>query len=355
MRTRPNPGGTGWFGAANGAPGVFAHAQRCTAVRARVPLASKGLAGPPVQWQQGAQLPGPRPRAGPRQVRAREARGLAPGRQDVPRSSIRRRRIEARRQAPETGKPIAYMEHDAKGGRSSGTRGPAADAARGSSSRCVVIGARPRRIGAERRRRRRDHCPDHPPVVQWGELVDGLRHDRPCGGVNEYGGHPGQGLRSVVLPRLYRARAPARRLVDDRVLPEDRHDAPRPWDGSRARSSRVRQISRCLPNATVRRGCPCLRRSASAGRPRRSGGSASRSRCGARARGRSFGKSTLTENTGPWHKVPDGGAEGKRPRAVLPRSQARPCYLAGVSRTVRLTEAGSSKGGIKLWLGPSCG
>ena len=116
VRTRPNPGGTGWFGAANGVPGVFAHAQRCSAVRARVPLSAKGLAGPPVQWHKelDCQVRG-RVLVHVRSMLAKPADWRRADRTYLgARSDVVESKLAVRLQT--SGKPIAYMEHDAKGG-----------------------------------------------------------------------------------------------------------------------------------------------------------------------------------------------------------------------------------------------
>lgn len=115
VRARPQPKGTGPFGAANGAPGVFAHSQRCGAARAPVPLSSKGLAGPPVRWDKTLGCP-VRGRVvihvrsvlrEPAEWRREDRSYVGAGGQVV------ETKLAVRLQ--KTGKAIAYMEHNAKG------------------------------------------------------------------------------------------------------------------------------------------------------------------------------------------------------------------------------------------------
>jgi hypothetical protein len=115
VRTRPNPSGSGWYGAANGVPGVFASVERCTAVRARVPLSARGLAGPPVQWHKELEcrVRG-RVLVHVRSVLERPAQWRRADRAYVgARSNVVESRLAVRLQR--SGNPIAYMEHDPKG------------------------------------------------------------------------------------------------------------------------------------------------------------------------------------------------------------------------------------------------
>jgi hypothetical protein len=116
VRTRPHPRGYGWYGAAKGVPGVFASAQRCPAVRAGVPLSAKGLAGPPVEWHKELEcrVRG-RVLVRVRSVLARPAEWRRADRTYFgARSDVVETKLAVRLQR--SGKPIAYMEHDAKGG-----------------------------------------------------------------------------------------------------------------------------------------------------------------------------------------------------------------------------------------------
>lgn len=112
---QPEHPGLAYNYSAGGVAGVFAHSRRCASARAALPLSSRGLAGPPTRWQKDLDCP----------VRGRvliRVRAVLQspdewGRVDRSYAGVRQPLVEAKLavRLQKTGKPIAYMEHDAKG------------------------------------------------------------------------------------------------------------------------------------------------------------------------------------------------------------------------------------------------
>jgi hypothetical protein len=113
---QPEHPGLAYNSSVGGNAGVFAHSRRCTPARKPVPLSPRGLPGPPVAWEKQLDCP----------VRGRvlvhvRADLRSPDdwrRVDPSYAGVRQPLVAARLavRLEKTGKPIAFMELDSKGG-----------------------------------------------------------------------------------------------------------------------------------------------------------------------------------------------------------------------------------------------
>jgi hypothetical protein len=115
-RTQPDHPGIAFEYPVRGAAGVFASRSRCRAVSSRIPLSARGLPGPPLRWEKRLTCP-LRGRVLVR-VRATLETPTTWRRMDATYSGARNpvMRAQLAVRSERTGKPIAYMELDAKGG-----------------------------------------------------------------------------------------------------------------------------------------------------------------------------------------------------------------------------------------------
>jgi hypothetical protein len=112
---QPEHPGLAYNSSAGGAAGVFAHSRRCASARAALPLSARGLAGPPIAWEKWLDC-AVRGRVLVR-VRAVLQSPDDWGRVDRSYAGVGQPLVEAKLavRLQRTGKPIAYMELDAKG------------------------------------------------------------------------------------------------------------------------------------------------------------------------------------------------------------------------------------------------
>lgn len=112
---QPEHPGLAYNSSAGGAAGVFAHSRRCASARAALPLSARGLAGPPIAWEKWLDCPV----RGRVLVRVRAVLQSPDdwGRVDRSYAGVGQPLVEAKLavRSQRTGKPIAYLELDAKG------------------------------------------------------------------------------------------------------------------------------------------------------------------------------------------------------------------------------------------------